>query len=157
MSAYKLTERAVGKLKRLYADYYGGSRRKPGKRDLLPTTLPLPWFGIVTGVEIDQNTGSCVVAVRKLLSFMPFHYDQTPGSEQYAWAGFDSLPKQGNIVKVSPMSNPTEEPYRLFAEIIIAARQDTLPFPDAACVAKMLAPCVPLNPSTSCLLAPVVP
>lgn len=115
-----------------------------------------PFFGHVTGVEIDPNTGSKVVSIRRILSFMPYDYDHSEGAAFYAWAGFDSLVSVGHYVKCTPMAAMMDEPASsIFVELVTAARQDTLPFPDAQCIAAMLAPCVPPNPSTSCLLAPL--
>lgn len=150
----KITLNTAKNLKRLFRDFYG-QRKQDQSRQFLPVAPVLPWFGHVTGVQSDPNTGSKVVSVRRLLSFMPYDYDHTPGAEVYAWAGFDSLVSVGHCVKVSPMNAPIDEPYRLFAELVPAARQDTLPFPDAQCLATILAPCVPPNPSTTCLLSPI--
>lgn len=154
MKGVKITLDTAKNIKRMFRDFYG-QRKPPQSRELLPVSIPLPWFGHVTGVEIDPNTGSKIVSVRKVLSFMPYDYDHSPGAEMYAWAGFDSLVSVGHYVKVSPMNAPHDEPYKLFAELVPAARQDTLPFPDAQCIAAMLAPCVPPNPATSCLLGPL--
>lgn len=151
----KFTLGSARALGQLFRDYYNDRKRQQYKTNLLTANLPLPWFGHVTGVEKDPNTGSKVVAVRRILSFMPYDYDHEPGAEVYAWAGFDSLVSVGHFVKVTYMSAPIDEPYRLFAELIVSARQDTLPYPDATCIATMLAPCVPTNPSSTCLLMPV--
>lgn len=152
-TAGKLTLGSAKRIKRLMRDFYAQASRN--KRDLLPVQPALPWLGHVVAVQHDASTGSIVVAVREVLSVLPYDYDHTPGSEVFAWAGFDSLPKVGHTVKVSPMRRTIDLPFGLLAEIIISARQDTMPFPDASCVATALAPCVPQNPTATCLLQPV--